>query len=64
MGDKTYSFQKLTPVSDADISVYREAIDFVFDNLDVKNVAISGAYSAGKSSILESYKISHLPFQR
>ena len=59
MGDKKYYFQKLTPVSNADISVYEEAIDFVFDNSDVKNIAISGAYSAGKSSILESYKKKH-----
>lgn len=56
MATKKYYFQKLTPVSNADISVYEEAIDFAFDNSDVKNVAISGAYSAGKSSILESYK--------
>lgn len=59
MRDKKYIFQKLTPVSNADISVYEEAIDFIFDNTDVKNVAISGAYSAGKSSILESYKTKH-----
>jgi uncharacterized protein (UPF0335 family) len=59
MGDKKYVFQKLTPVSNADISVYEEAINFVFENSDVKNVAISGAYSAGKSSILESYKAKH-----
>jgi type IV secretory pathway VirB2 component (pilin) len=59
MAAKKYYFQKLTPVSDADICVYEEAIDFAFDNPDVKNVAISGAYSAGKSSILESYKAKH-----
>lgn len=59
MENNKYSFQKLTPVSNADISVYEEAIDFVFSNSDVKNVAISGAYSAGKSSILESYKAKH-----
>jgi hypothetical protein len=56
MGETKYRFQKLTPKDDVDISVYKEAIDFVFENSDVKNVAISGAYSAGKSSILESYK--------
>jgi len=49
-------FQKLTPLSDADISVYQEALDFAFKNSDIKNVAISGAYSSGKSSILETYK--------
>lgn len=59
MVDREYHFQKLTPINDADISVYEEAIDFVFDNSDIKNVAISGPYSAGKSSILESYKAKH-----
>jgi len=58
MGDK-YKFEKLTPVRDADISVYKEAFDFIFENEDIKNVAVSGAYSAGKSSILESYKAKH-----
>lgn len=52
-------FQKLTPIRDADIGIYSEALDFVFENSDLKNVAISGAYSAGKSSVLESYKASH-----
>lgn len=59
MGSNKYNFHKLTPVSNADISVYEDAIDFVFGNADVKNVAISGAYSSGKSSILESYKTKH-----
>ena len=54
-----FNFQKLTPVNNADISVYKDAIDFIFENADVKNIAFSGAYSAGKSSILESYKASH-----
>ena len=57
MDENKYFFQKLTPISCADISVYEQAIDFVFENKDVKNVAISGAYSAGKSSVLETYKV-------
>lgn len=56
---KQYVFEKLTPLSDSDISVYESAIDFVFKEDDVKNVAISGAYGAGKSSVLESYKKKH-----
>ena len=40
---KKYVFEKLTPVNDSDISVYESAIDFVFENNDVKNVALSGA---------------------
>lgn len=59
MEQKDLKFQKLTPINNADISVYEEAIDFVFDNADVVNVAISGAYSAGKSSVVESYKEKH-----
>jgi hypothetical protein len=56
---RNLGFQKLTPISDADLSVYEEAIDYVFDNKDIRNIALSGAYSSGKSSILESYKKKH-----
>ena len=56
MAEKAYTFEKLTPVDDTDISVYENAINYVFENDDVKNVAISGAYGAGKSSLLASYK--------
>ena len=53
MKENKYKFERLTPVDDIDLNVYEEAIDYVFDNSDIKNVAISGAYSAGKSSVLE-----------
>lgn len=56
---KKYIFEKLTPVTGSDISVYESAIDFVFENDDVKNIALSGAYGAGKSSVLASYKSRH-----
>ena len=59
MTQKYYNFEKLTPDKDADISVYEEAIEFVFDNSDITNIAISGAYGAGKSSIIESYEKKH-----
>lgn len=59
METKEYFFQKLTPTDEADISVYEEAIDFALKNNDITNVAISGAYSAGKSSVIESYKKKH-----
>ena len=32
MADREYHFQKLTPINNADISVYEEAINFVFHN--------------------------------
>lgn len=59
MSDDSYKFQKLTPFSDVELGVYKNAIDFVFANDDLKNVAISGQYSAGKSSLVESYKKKH-----
>lgn len=59
MKENKYKFERLTPVDDIDLNVYEEAIDYVFDNSDIKNVAISGAYSAGKSSVLASYKKKH-----
>lgn len=59
MSEDSYKFQKLTPFSDVELGVYKNAIDFVFANNDLKNIAISGQYSAGKSSHVESYKKSH-----
>lgn len=59
MDTKQYHFEKLTPVSNSNIDVYNSAIDFAFSNKDIKNVAISGPYSAGKSSVLETYKEGH-----
>lgn len=56
MAEKKYHFERLTPIDNMDLDVYEDAIDYVFNNSDVKNVAISGAYSAGKSSVLASYK--------
>lgn len=49
-------YMTLSPTKDADISGYKEALDFVFSNKDIKNVAISGAYCSGKSSIIDTYE--------
>lgn len=59
MAENKYHFERLTPTDNLDLNVYEEAIDYVFNNPDVRNVAISGAYSAGKSSVLASYKKKH-----
>lgn len=56
MAESKYHFERLTPIVDMDLEVYEDAINYVFDNQDIKNVAITGAYSAGKSSVLASYK--------
>lgn len=59
MAESKYHFERLTPIVDMDLEVYEDAINYVFDNQDIKNVAITGAYSAGKSSVLASYKKKH-----
>ena len=59
METKDYKFQKLTPIHDAELNIYKESLDFVFKNQDIRNVAVSGAYSAGKSSVIETYKAKH-----
>lgn len=59
MDQKKYQFERLTPIHDMNLDVYEDAINYVFENPDIKNVAISGAYSAGKSSVLASYKKKH-----
>lgn len=51
-----YKFHTLTPIDSADLGIYESALDFVFSEKNVKNVAVSGAYGAGKSTIVESYK--------
>lgn len=53
-------FEKLAPINNANIEIYEDAINFVFENPDLKNIAISGAYGSGKSSLLASYKAKHL----
>lgn len=59
MSTNKYKFQNLTPIDDADIKIYEDALDYVLSNSEIKNIAISGSYSAGKSSIIETYKKSH-----
>ena len=54
--DIVYDFQSLTPLKDTDLDGYREAFDFVSKHEDICNVAVSGAYGSGKSSVLETLK--------
>lgn len=56
---KNIVFSKLTPTDDVRMDVYDDALEYIFGNKDIKNVAIAGSYGAGKSSLLESYKKKH-----
>lgn len=63
MEENSYQFQRLTPIDNVELGIYENAINYIFDNPDIKNVAVSGAYSAGKSSVLASYKKKHSEFR-
>ena len=52
-------FQKLTPIDNVNLDTYEEALDFVFSQEDVLNIAVSGGYGSGKSSIINTYKKKH-----
>lgn len=51
-------FNSLTPdVLEKIEPVYMEALDYAFDNKDIKNIAITGIYGAGKSTVWKSYAV-------
>ncbi|MFW2491559.1 hypothetical protein ACN077_23815 [Clostridium chromiireducens] len=57
---KEYGFEDLTPKDDVDKSnTYCRTIDWAIKNENVRNIALSGPYGAGKSSILKTYQKKH-----
>ena len=52
---KKINFERLTPDDSINISSYEEALDFSLSN-KMTNIALSGPYGAGKSSVIEAYK--------
>lgn len=50
-------FKHLAPVDDADSGgVYLAALDYAIENPTTRNIAITGPYGAGKSSIIKTYQ--------
>ena len=53
---KHNKFNALTPeVLKENKQIYTEALDYVFSNHDIKNIAITGIYGAGKSTVWNTY---------
>ena len=49
-------FQSLTPSDTIDLHHYQEALDYVFSSHDIRNIALTGSYGSGKSSVIRSYE--------
>ena len=58
---RLYEFQKLTPYEKADMEWYDQSLNFVFqkENEDLRNIAITGNFGSGKSSVIRSYAEKH-----
>lgn len=57
--DETTSdgFLDLTPIDSADIDgPYKKALDFAMSNPSIRNVALTGPYGSGKTSVIKTYE--------
>ncbi len=52
----TNYFQDLTPSIIEDDNTYSDAIKWALDNENIKNIALTGSYGSGKSTILKSFQ--------
>lgn len=55
MADESKKYHVLTPKTDLGESEYFKAIEFALEDKSVHNLAISGPYGAGKSSVIHSF---------
>lgn len=61
-GETHSKFVDLAPTEKADkAGVYSEALHFATNNTKVTNIALTGPYGSGKSSIIQSFLLSYRP---
>jgi len=53
--EKSEKFVDLAPITNANIETYSEALRFGVNNDRILNIALSGPYGAGKSSIIQTF---------
>ncbi|MDR0950705.1 MAG: hypothetical protein LBM13_03620 [Candidatus Ancillula sp.] len=60
-----FTFNALTPEKNIKpLGKYEDAITFARNDNSVRNIAISGSYGSGKSSVIESYETIHEYFKK
>lgn len=62
--DNPYYYEDLMPKSDLEKNMqYCESIDWALKNKDIKNIALTGVYGSGKSTILKTYIDNHKEYK-
>ncbi|MCA5005646.1 YobI family P-loop NTPase [Sphingobacterium bovistauri] len=57
-------FEPLTPIEDGeDNDIYDKALSFSLLDKDIKNIALTGPYGSGKSTILRTFQKNHKEFR-
>lgn len=56
-GQEKKKFESFVPRQDVDLGIYEEALDYAMEKDEIKNIDIIGPYGAGKSSVIETYKV-------
>jgi hypothetical protein len=54
--NKNFKYMKLSPQDNVDNTEYFKAIEFGIDDKEISNIALTGPYGSGKSSILKTFK--------
>lgn len=53
---KKQKYYSLLPKDDIELLGYKDALDFAMSNEGIRNIALSGAYGSGKSSVISTYE--------
>lgn len=56
MANRVINYQKLTPIVSEDINYYQDYLDYAYSEKDILNIALTGRYGAGKSSIWKGFE--------
>ena len=58
-----YNFEDLAPKDDHNKEIYVDSLAWAIKNQRIKNLALTGAYGSGKSTILRTFEKRHPEFQ-